>query len=207
VDVSGLTQVASVPVATPPYPSHVITDRFQLITMFPLSRAVIPAMNAPEGRTAAPVVQTTPRSWAETNLATIDNPDGGLQADPEQGDTPGPVTIAAAVAVPAPPDAAAAAKKDGEEQNPETRLVVFGDSDFVSNNYLGIEGNGDLFMNTVNWLAQQESLIAIRPREAADRRLTMTANHVTGMFWLSLVVIPVGVLGAGILTWMRRRER
>ena len=52
---------------------------------------------------------------------------------------------------------------------------------------LGIEGNRDLFMNTVNWLAQQENLIAIRPREAADRRITLTANTATGMFWISIV--------------------
>jgi ABC-type uncharacterized transport system involved in gliding motility auxiliary subunit len=207
VDVSGLTQVATVPVAAPPYPNHVITDRFQLITMFPVSRAVIPATDAPEGRAAMPVVQTTPRAWAEVSLATIDNPDGGLAPEPEKGDTTGPVTIAAAVAVPAPAEAAAAEKKEDAEQSSETRLVVFGDSDFVANNYLGIEGNGDLFMNTVNWLAQQESLIAIRPKEAADRRLTMTANQVTGMFWLSIVVVPAAVLTAGVYTWWRRRER
>lgn len=207
VDVSGLTQVATVPVAAPPYPNHVITDRFQLITMFPLARAVVPATNAPEGRTAQPIVQTTPRAWAETNMATLEKGEG-LAPEPEKGDTAGPVTIGTAVAVPASAEAAAAEEKEGEEQrNPETRLAVFGDSDFVANNYLGIEGNGDLFMNTVNWLAQQESLIAIRPKEASDRRLTMTANHVTGMFWLSMVIIPAAVLGAGVYTWWRRRER
>jgi ABC-type uncharacterized transport system involved in gliding motility auxiliary subunit len=83
--------------------------------------------------------------------------------------------------------------------------VVFGDSDFAANGYAGIEGNSDLFLNTVNWLAQQESLIAIRAKEPSDRRLTMTANHVTGMFWLSVVLIPAAVLGAGIFTWWRRR--
>jgi ABC-type uncharacterized transport system involved in gliding motility auxiliary subunit len=60
-------------------------------------------------------------------------------------------------------------------------------------------------MNTVNWLAQQENLIAIRPKEPADRRLTLTANHVTGLFWMSLVLIPAAVLGAGVFSWWRRR--
>ncbi len=76
---------------------------------------------------------------------------------------------------------------------------MIGDSDFAANAYLGIEGNRDLFMNTVNWLAQQENLIAIRPREAADRRITLTANTSTGMFWITIVVIPAIVLGAGRL--------
>jgi ABC-type uncharacterized transport system involved in gliding motility auxiliary subunit len=208
VDVSGLTNVATVPVAAPPYPNHVITDRFNLITMFPMARAVVPATGAPADRTAQALVQTTPRAWAEVNLATLENPDA-LQPEPDKGDRTGPVSLAVAVATPGKAETPAAAKEgaapEEEQRTPETRVAVFGDSDFVANNYLGIEGNGDLFMNTINWLAQQESLIAIRPKEAADRRLTMTANHVRGMFWLSIVLVPALVLGTGVYTWWRRR--
>ncbi len=206
VDVSGLTKIATIPVAAPPYPNHPITSRFQLVTMFPVARAVIPAMGAPADRTAQPFIQTAQRTWAETNLASLDPPDN-LAPDPDKGDITGPVSIAAAVAVPATTDPAAQ-KKEGEEQRPaETRVAVIGDSDFIANGYLGIEGNRDLFLNTVNWLAQQESLIAIRPKEASDRRLTMTANHVMGVLWMSLVVVPALVIGAGVLAWWRRRER
>jgi ABC-type uncharacterized transport system involved in gliding motility auxiliary subunit len=208
VDVSGLTKVATIPVATPPYPNQPITgDRFQLITMYPVARAVVPATGAPSDRMAQSFVQTTARSWAEANLATLDPPDN-LAPEPEKGDLTGPVSIAAAVAVPAKVDSAADKKAGADEQKPpETRVAVVGDSDFAANAYLGIEGNRDLFMNTVNWLAQQESLIAIRPKEAADRRLTMTANHMNVMAWMSIVIVPALVLGGGVLTWWRRRER
>jgi len=204
VDVSGLTRIATVPVGAPPYPSHPITDRFDLITMFPLVHAVT-AFTAPQNRAGQTFVQTTPRSWAEMNLASLESEEG-LTADPEKGDLAGPVSIAVAVAVP-PPAAPEPAPADQENQapKPETRVAAFGDSDFVANAYLGVEGNSDLFMNTVNWLAQQENLIAIRPRQAADRRLTLTANHVTGLFWLSIVIVPALVLGAGAYTWWRRR--
>jgi ABC-type uncharacterized transport system involved in gliding motility auxiliary subunit len=206
VDFSGLTRVATLPVAAPPYPNHPITERFDLISMFPLARAIAPAAGAPDGRTPQPFVQTAPKTWAETDMATLENTDA-LAPEPDKGDTAGPVTVAMAIAVPsAPPAAAAAEKKEGEpDKTPETRVAVFGDSDFAANQYLGIEGNGDLFMNTVNWLAQQESLIAIRPKEAADRRLTMTANHITGLFWLSIVLVPAIVLGSGVYAWWRRR--
>ena len=206
VDVSGLTKIATIPVAAPPYPEQAITSRFQLITMFPVARAVVPAMGAPADRTAQSFIQTAQRTWAETNLASLDPPDN-LSPDPDKGDITGPVSIAAAVTVPAKADAAEQ-KKDGEEQRPpETRVAVIGDSDFVANAYLGIEGNRDLFLNTVNWLAQQESLISIRPKEPSDRRLTMTANHVMGVLWMSLVIVPALVIGAGVFTWWRRRER
>ena len=207
VDVSGLTRVATYPVAAPPYPNHVITDRFNLITMFPMARAITPAEGAPADRTARPFVQTTPRAWAAVDLATLQNENTeNLKPETDKGDLAGPVTLAVAVATPGKTETPAAEKKEGEEQrNPETRLVVFGDADFAANGYLGVEGNSDLFMNTVNWLAQQESLIAIRAKEPSDRRLTMPANTVTAMFWLSVVIIPAAVLGTGLLTWWRRR--
>ena len=95
--------------------------------------------------------------------------------------------------------------EDGESPSPETRLAVIGDSDFATNGAVGIQGNRDMFLNTVSWLAQQESLIAIRPRQAEDRRLTMTADQQRRVFWLSLLFLPATVLGAGVYTWWRRR--
>ena len=85
------------------------------------------------------------------------------------------------------------------------RLAAVGDSDFAANYALGIEGNRDLFLNTINWLAQQENLIAIRPRQADDRRITLTARQQTGIFWLSLLLIPAAVFATGVFTWSRRR--
>jgi ABC-type uncharacterized transport system involved in gliding motility auxiliary subunit len=133
-----------------------------------------------------------------------------VSADPAQGDLPGPVSIGVATAVPAPtPEPAPAAnttnKPEDEPKKPETRVAAIGDSDFIANAYLGIEGNRDLFMNTVNWLAQQENLIAIRPKQASDRRLTLTQNKTTAIMLLSILVIPGVVLGAGVYSWWRRR--
>jgi ABC-type uncharacterized transport system involved in gliding motility auxiliary subunit len=84
-------------------------------------------------------------------------------------------------------------------------VAAIGDSDFIANAYLGVEGNRDLFMNTVNWLAQQENLIAIRPREPSDRRMTLTENKTMAILLLSIFVIPGAVLGAGVYSWWRRR--
>jgi ABC-type uncharacterized transport system involved in gliding motility auxiliary subunit len=208
VDVSGLTRIATMPVGAPPYPNHPITDRFELITMFPLARAVTP-FTAPQNRSATTFLHTTPRSWAETTLASLEDPET-LAPEPDKGDLPGPVSIGVAVAVPAPapektPEEQAADAENPEQQSPEARVVAFGDSDFAMNAYLGVEGNADLFMNTVNWLAQQENLIAVRPRQAADRRLTLTANMTNVIGWLSLAVVPAAVLVVGIMGWWRRR--
>ena len=80
-----------------------------------------------------------------------------------------------------------------------------GDSDFVVNNALQVDGNRDLFVNIMSWLAQQENLISIRPRQPDDRRVTMTEDQQRMTLWLSLLIIPGAIMAAGIFTWWQRR--
>ncbi len=202
VDISGATNDPSLAVAAS-YPPHAITDRFTTLTVYPLSRAVQIVAGGANGRVAQPLVETGQRSWAEASLGSLST-GAGVRMEADKGDTPGPITLAAAVAAPvgeapAPADAAAAAPR------PESRVVVFGDSDFASNAYGGIAGNPNLFANAVNWLGQQENLIAIRPVAAGDRRVTVTARQQQGILLLSLLVVPALVFGTGVYTWWRRR--
>ena len=104
-------------------------------------------------------------------------------------------------ATPPPP----AEGQDANPNKPETRLVVVGDSDFAANSVAGIAGNRDMFLNMVNWLAQQENLIAVRPRNPEDRRITLTAGQDRMIFWFTLAILPGLVFLAGIQTWWRRR--
>jgi ABC-type uncharacterized transport system involved in gliding motility auxiliary subunit len=208
VDVSGMGQLigtdASVPVAAS-YPSHPITDRFAILTAYPLAREVAPATGETEGRTAQSFVESSGRSWAEADIKSL-LAGGEVTLDQSQGDKPGPVSLAAAVAVPAEREAKPEETAGTPEApSPETRVVVFGDSDFASNAALGIQGNRDLFMNALGWASQQEGLIAIRPREAEDRRITLTAAQQSNIIWLSLLLIPGAVFGTGVYNWWRRR--
>ena len=98
-----------------------------------------------------------------------------------------------------------AAPAAGDAPKPETRVVVFGDSDFGTNAYAGVPGNSNFFANAVNWLAQQENLIAIRPRDPEDRRITLTRDQEQRIFWLTVLIIPGLILLVGVQTWWRRR--
>jgi ABC-type uncharacterized transport system involved in gliding motility auxiliary subunit len=205
VDISGATNEPSIAVAAG-YPTHPITDRFATLTIYPLARSVDPVSGGVNGHVAQPVVQTSERSWAESDLATVTS-DKGVAMEPDKGDKAGPVTIGAAVSAPseAPAPAAGEAAPAADAPKPETRVVVFGDSDFPSNAYGGVAGNPNLFANAVNWLAQQENLISIRPKQAGDRRVTMTARQQTMVFLTSIFLMPAIVFGAGVYTWWRRR--
>jgi ABC-type uncharacterized transport system involved in gliding motility auxiliary subunit len=205
VDISGATNEPSIAVAAS-YPQHAITDRFATLTIYPLSRSVDPVSPATEGRVAMPIVQTSQRSWAETNLATLTS-GPGVEMQPESGDKPGPVNVAAAMSLSAPSTTPPAETPPAPETapKPETRVVVFGDSDFASNAYGGVPGNPNLFANAVSWLAQQENLIAIRPKAPDDRRVTMTPRQQQLVALTSVLVMPLLVFAAGIYTWWRRR--
>ena len=222
VDASGVGQLlgtdASVPVAAS-YPPHAITGDFNLLTAFPLARSVRPVAGGVAGRIGEVVVETGARSWAEADLSQLAT--GEVTLDEDAGDVPGPVPIAAVVAqtIDEPEtaddgeDAAGGADDeadddangDGDDPPLQARLAVFGDSDFASNSAVGIQGNRDLVLNTINWLAQQENLIAIRPREPEDRRITLTADQQARVYWLSLVLLPGFIAGAGVYTWWNRR--
>jgi ABC-type uncharacterized transport system involved in gliding motility auxiliary subunit len=113
------------------------------------------------------------------------------------------VTIGAAVSFAKPDAPAAPATPDAPK--PETRVVIFGDSDFASNGVMGIQGNKDMFMNTIGWLSQQENLIAVRPRQPEDRRLTLTADQQNRIMILTIFIIPGLVFATGVYTWWKRR--
>ena len=185
-----------------------MANNFGFVTAFPLVRNLQPE-TSPQKRSGQTFLQTAARSWAEMSLASLTDQKAGVSADPAKGDIPGPVSIGVATAVPAstpePVPAANTKKPEDDAPKPETRVAAIGDSDFIANAYLGVEGNRDLFMNTVNWLAQQENLIAIRPKEASDRRLTLTENKSMAILLLSIFFIPGAVLGTGIYSWWRRR--
>jgi len=100
---------------------------------------------------------------------------------------------------------AVAQRPADQPKHPETRLVVIGDSDFAANDSIAFEGNSNLFVNTLNWLSEQENLIAIRPKAPDDRRVTMTEDQMRLVGWLSLIFVPGAVFAIGVYTWWRRR--
>jgi ABC-type uncharacterized transport system involved in gliding motility auxiliary subunit len=205
LDQSGVGQMfgagPQVPIAMI-YPPHAITAGFSgAMTAYSLARSVTPITGGSNGHTAQPIAQTSSHSWAETNIQDL-LLKGKATPEFDKGDKPGPITLVAAVSAPiadAPAGAAPGAPK------PETRVVIAGDSDFASNQVLPFQANRDFFSNIVNWLAQQEDLISIRPRDAEDRRIQLTADQGTRIFYLAVFIIPGLLFLNGVRVWWRRR--
>jgi ABC-type uncharacterized transport system involved in gliding motility auxiliary subunit len=100
---------------------------------------------------------------------------------------------------------AAAGTYDTGKQNSQGRFVVVGSSDWAANSFINFNGNRDLALNTVNWLASDEDLISIRPKPRDDRRITLTTAQMRMVRITSQFLLPLIVIFGGVFIWWRRR--
>ena len=190
---------ASVPIGIPL--QHPINAKAKAVTAFKLARSIVPVEGGVDGHVAQTFVQSGPGSWSEHDVKGLYDT-GRPEKNVDKGDKAGPISLAAAASAPAPGNAASA---DPDAPKPESRVVVVGDSDFATNQMAGIGGNADLFLNAMNWLAQQENLIAIRPKDPEDRRLQLSQNEVDLIFYLTVLVIPLAFFANGFRIYWKRR--
>ena len=182
------------------YQFHQITkDMGGLTSFFPLARTLDLPADKPADVIVTPLIQTSPDSWGETDYEN-------KQVRFDNGkDAKGPLTIAAVIEK----GGSNAPANNGQTPSPKARLVVIGDSDFVSNGVLqsvrGAFGNTDLFLNAVNWLAEEETLISIRPKPPAQHSLILTRPQSNFIFVVTTILIPALVLLLGGVIWWRRR--
>ena len=100
---------------------------------------------------------------------------------------------------------AAAGTYNTGKENSQGRFVVVGSSTWLGNSFINFNGNRDLALNVVNWLASDEDLISIRPKEREDRRIMMTNRQLNWVITTSQFLMPVVVIVAGVSVWWKRR--
>ena len=213
------------------YETHDITRNFRYATFFPYARSVEPVEPKPEGITMSLLGKTSPNSWSERQLdqkQVVFNKEkdkqgpislavvATIQVKPEEKKA----ETQEAAAEKAEPQQPAEQKKADEKKSDENsleetpvaepkkegRLAVFGDSDFASNRYYGLSGNGNFFLNAVNWLTEESDLISIQPRTSSPRTVQFTPSQGRLIFFVSVVILPLIILILGISVWLRRRS-
>ena len=144
-----------------------------------------------EGITQTLLVQTNDRSWGERDFESLTQNGGPPAFDPST-ETQGPLALAVA----------------GENQTTKGRVVVFGTSNFATDQAFDAYGNGDMFVNSVDWSVEQESLVNITPKTPKQRTFTPPGQLQQIAIFLGLVIIIPGlVVLAGISTWLTRRRQ
>lgn len=171
-------------------PSHPITQNLNpnLFTIMPQARS-LSISGEKENVTQTWLISTAENSWGETSeLSQSEAP----QFDPET-DVQGPLYLAIA----------------GENTATKGRVVVFGNSLFAIDGNFDVFGNGNLFINSVDWAAEQEDLLDLTTRPRTERIFTPPTE--TWRFLLLVLVIVVVIPGMvvffGISTWLSRRKR
>ncbi len=181
------------------YQYHAITTPMRgLVTVFPVSRSL--EITRPEtyqpGTQVNELVKTSALSWGETNKFNLEYTEGK--------DAKGPLVLAAAaqqeLAEPSPP-----ADKKKEEKPKQTRRVVVVGSWQAAANAFVLLGNKDFFANCVDWLAEAEDLIAIRPRTPEPAPLYLTARQRKTVQLVSMWLLPCILLLLGLGIWWKRR--
>lgn len=181
------------------YPPQLITQGLEQMTMFPSAAALT---SKGEGVfEKEPLLTTLERSWTEQG--PIQNK---VAFEKEKGEVHGPLTLAYAITRPT-EDAQKRGAADQSATLSEQRIVVVGDGDFLSNNYLGNGGNLDLGIRIAQWLTHADQMIQIPKSDLPDRKIDLSAIQSTLIATTFLVLLPLILLGAGAWIWYRRRNR
>ncbi len=166
------------------YPDHPALRHFDRISLFP--RAAALADTAKAGWHKTPLLQTQAPAWNETGPIR-----GQISRDPVQGEKAGPLTLGLAIT---------------RRQNPEQRLLLVGDGDFLSNAFLGNAGNLDLGLALVRWLTRDDDLIQIPAHTVSDLSLELPPNAGLAIGLGFLIVLPLGLMLIGLFIWWRRHN-
>jgi ABC-type uncharacterized transport system involved in gliding motility auxiliary subunit len=167
------------------YGTHAIVTGLRSATGFPLTQSM--TIGNKDKTTVEKLFSTGDRAEATTNLSAASVTLG------DSKNKKGPFTLGAA------------ATYNTGKPNQQGRIIVIGNSGFLANNFIGFNANRDLAMNTINWLAQDEDLISIRPKENEDRRLNVNAAQMRLFLYFTLIALPLLIIGSGVTVFMKRR--
>jgi ABC-type uncharacterized transport system involved in gliding motility auxiliary subunit len=175
------------------YSSHPITEKLQgVFSYYPTARSL---SATPEAKTQpVQLAATATGAWGETDFEGLANAlQGNGQISFDQGiDISGPLTLAMAVS----------------DATTGSNVVVFGDSDFASDQFFSQYANGDMLINAIDWAAGQEKQLNLTSPQPITRSLNPISSLTFWMIALSLVILLPGlVIASGITSWVIRRSR
>jgi len=160
----------------------------QIPSQIPASPTPLPLPTIQNQTTPKPT--TSPKSTASPTPTAIISPSPITSPTPASSPTPTPTPITS----------------NSQANAKESRLVVLGNSDFATDGLFQQQLNGDVFLNSVIWLSQQDqATLSIRPKEPRNRRINFSTTQANILTLSSLLLLPfIGLTTATIIWWKRR---
>jgi hypothetical protein len=143
-------------------------------------------------------LQTLPQSWLE-----VEPLQDKVVYDDTKGDLMGPITIGLSLARTLEENSNT---KTSMIQNKQQRVVIIGDSDFITNQFIGYGGNLDLATQIFNWLSADDSLVGIKSNPAPDLVFEMSKALSMGLALFFLLGLPALLFITGLWIWARRQR-
>ncbi len=180
------------------YFPHLITNTMRFHTLFPFARGISPLQNAGINNNwqIEVLFNSFKKSWSEASKLTEE-----VTFDPSTGDIAGPLTIA--VALHRPIDHAT---NKLPTQTKNQRIVIVGDSDFLSNTHLGAGANLNMGLNIFNWLIGDDDLISVEVKPSADTKLILNDTELMIIAFGFFLIIPLLLLTTGFIIWYKRKN-
>lgn len=172
------------------YANHPISQATTSVTLLPKAVA-LEQSNVESEWQFTELLNTQQNTWADIEVS-----DDGSYAFDEGIDTLGPLTAGALLT-----------RVHSGKTEREQRIAVIGDGDFISNTYLGNGGNLEISLALINWLANDDKLIAIPVKLTLDSQLDLTKTQAAVIGIGFLIVLPVILLAIGGWIWWSRRRR
>ncbi len=91
----------------------------------------------------------------------------------------------------------------------DTRMIVVGDGDFLNESIVGpIPGNIEFGLNMVDWLVQDDALLAIRAKKIEPRALEPTSEGARPWIKYTNMLLPTLIVVIfGLIRWRQRKSR
>ncbi len=171
---------------------HPLTKGFTLATYFPIANSVYIDEDPKKG--SYQLAMTGPNAWTEVDREQLE---AGKAEYNEEREKRGPVPVMAVTTY--------TVKTGSKEEKKFGKIILVGDSDYANNTNINLAGNGDLFLNTIGWLADEAELIAVRAKKRTVSPVVLTAAQGRAIFWIPVVMIPSAILMVGVGIYSRRR--
>jgi ABC-type uncharacterized transport system involved in gliding motility auxiliary subunit len=146
----------------------------------------------------------------DTPNSTPTNKPSTSTPSPKSAPTPTPTNTPSETPTPTPkptntPSETQPITKPNEKQT-TANMVIFGNTAFASNGWFQQQLNSDIFINSVNWLADDENrTLSIRPKQQKNRRINLNPTQAEALTLTALFIVPLlGLIAAGIMWWRRR---
>jgi len=177
--------------------SSPITRGFDKQMMLIAACSVSLAESPPTNVSGTTLLRTLPYCYAETNLIAL------MQGKPPTRDPQekmGSISLAASTVM------QTDVPVGDTGQMKSARVVVVGDTEFITNETIRLGGNLNFFMNTVAWLTEREQLIAIRPTGRENQPIKLSSADETFIWWVAGLGVVQIVLIASFVMYLARRR-